>query len=247
MQEFRVAEKPENCMRCQHCLAICPEGAISILGVDPSQTIPLSGNLPDPEKLATLMKGRRSVRSYAWQNVPPETLQSVLHAAWHAPTGVNVQKVCIHLVDQCETAEMFRREAYECLASGIAEKTLPTGHEMDFLASADKLWREKQIDLIFRGAPHFLVTSVPKDAPCSLADGHIFVAYFELMAQAKGLGTVWNGMIMHCLNLFPELRARLGIPEDHNLGYAMSFGPPKVAYHRTVLREPVNIHRPTLG
>ena len=30
----------DGCFRCQHCLAVCPEGAISILGKDPADSLP---------------------------------------------------------------------------------------------------------------------------------------------------------------------------------------------------------------
>ena len=31
-------EKPKNCMECQHCFAICPVGAISIMGKNPDKS-----------------------------------------------------------------------------------------------------------------------------------------------------------------------------------------------------------------
>ncbi len=54
----------ERCYRCQHCLAVCPTGAVSVLGKDPETSIKLAGNLPDPEQLTTLIKGRRAVRRH---------------------------------------------------------------------------------------------------------------------------------------------------------------------------------------
>ena len=37
-----VAGGEERCTRCQHCLAICPEGALSILGRAPEASAPIS-------------------------------------------------------------------------------------------------------------------------------------------------------------------------------------------------------------
>lgn len=55
------------------------------------------------------------------------------------------------------------------------------------------------------------------------------------MAQARGIGTVWCGLLYWALlYVMPDLLPRLGIPETHTLGYAMLFGPPDVAYRRTV-------------
>lgn len=40
----------------------------------------------------------------------------------------------------------------------------------------------------------------------------------------------------------PAFAARLGIPEDHKIGYAMAFGKPAVRYQRTVQHSPANIN-----
>ena len=47
---------------------------------------------------------------------------------------------------------------------------------------------------------------------------------------------------MMALAACPELAARLGIPENHILGYAMAFGEPAVEYHRTVQRGPALVN-----
>lgn len=82
------------------------------------------------------------------------------------------------------------------------------------------------------------------DAPCREQDSLIYLSYFELMAQSAGLGTVWCGLLYWCLRLvLPELLPRLGIPETHELGYAMLFGSPAVHYMRTAEHGPAEIHR----
>lgn len=71
----------------------------------------------------------------------------------------------------------------------------------------------------------------------------LYLSYFELMAQSCGLGTVWCGLLYWCLRLvLPELIPRLGIPESHELGYAMLFGAPAVQYQRTVERGAAEVH-----
>lgn len=243
---YPVIKDEANCLRCQHCLAVCPTGAVSILGVTPHDVLPLEGSLPSAAQVGALLRGRRSVRSYKQENVDAATMATVLDNAWHAPTGVNARQVHIHLVDSLEMADHIRNEVYELLGQEVAAGRLSAASDREFLGKSPELWKKKRVDIVFRGAPHFLVTSVPKTAPCSTADGHIFVAYFELAAQAQGLGTVWSGMIMHCLHLLPKFRELLGIPRDHNLGYAMSFGKPAVLYHRTVNHGPARVLRKQL-
>jgi nitroreductase/NAD-dependent dihydropyrimidine dehydrogenase PreA subunit len=235
-------ENEASCYQCQHCLAICPTGAVSILGRKPIDSRPLAGGYPDPDKLETLIKGRRSVRRYKDENLDPELLQRLLDVAWHAPTGKNSRQVRFTVVDDKETLARLRSEVIAGLARLVREQSFPKG--LEFFADFVKMWEEQGVDVIFRGAPHLLITSVPKNVASPLPDGMIALAYFELFAQSNGVGTVWNGLAKWAINdLVPETRQRLGIPDDHLIGYVMAFGKPAVHFTRTVQHGPALIHR----
>lgn len=235
-------EKEDLCYRCQHCLAICPTAAISILGIKPGDVTPLEGNYPRPRQMETLLKGRRSVRRYREENLEPQLIKHLLEVAWHAPTGVNARQVRFTVVDDREKMVALRGEVMAGLGRLLREGKLPEGFER--FADFVRLWEDKGIDTIFRGAPHLLVASTPEKVPTPLPDCLIALTYFELLAQSHGVGTVWCGLAKWALNdLLPEFRARLGIPEDHLFGYAMMFGKPAVSYARTVRHQPAFIHR----
>ncbi len=235
-------EKEGACYKCQHCLAICPTGAVSILGLKPTGSRPLIGGFPDPDKLEILMKGRRSVRRYKDENLDPALLQRLLEVAWHAPTGVNSRQVRFTVMDDKEKMAELREEVMTGLTRLVRENALPEG--MQFYAEFISMWEERRFDVIFRGAPHLLITSVPKNVPSPLPDCLIAMSYFELFAQANGVGTVWNGLAKWAINdLLPETRLRLCIPEDHLIGYCMAFGKPAVHFARTVQHGPALIHR----
>ena len=118
----------------------------------------------------------------------------------------------------------------------------PPGMVGTYLGHTVSAWEEHGVDVMFRGAPHLLVASAPKDAPCPVQDTHIFLTTFELLASSHGLGTLWDGMFMMALAVCPELRQTLRIPADHALGYAMLFGRPAVQYHRPVKRGPAKVN-----
>jgi ferredoxin len=42
---FVSAENAENCLQCQHCLAICPTAAISVFGLNPDDSLPVSADV----------------------------------------------------------------------------------------------------------------------------------------------------------------------------------------------------------
>jgi nitroreductase len=236
-----VPEKEANCYKCQHCLAICPTGAVSILGLKPTDSRPLFGGYPDPDRLETLIKGRRSVRRYKDENLDPQLLQRLLEVAWYAPTGMNSRNVMFTVVDDRMKLAGLRSEVMAGLGRLVRENRLPD--EMAFFADFVRLWEEKQVDILFRGAPHLLIASAPLNGASPVPDCLIALSYFELFAQSLGVGTVWNGLVKWAISsLLPETRQRLGIPDDHVIGYMMMFGKPAVHFARTVQHGPAIIN-----
>lgn len=234
-----------GCIGCQHCLAVCPTGALSILGRNPDESQLLAGAFPTPEQMTALIKGRRSVRRYRNEEVNAALIDALLAVADHAPTGVNAQGVLFTVVKQRAVMDGLRREVMDRLEKLKNSGGLPEGLAGRYLGGAVKLWKQEGRDLIFRGAPHLLITSAPKTSPCAAQDALIAMTTFQMIAHVHGLGTVWDGRFMMLLPLCPDLAGRLGIPDEHVMGYAMAFGWPAVEYYRTVQRGPalVNVVR----
>lgn len=239
-----VAAKKEGfCLKCQHCLAICPTGALSILGKNPEESISLPGNLPDPNKLEALLKGRRSVRRYEDENLAPALLHRLLEVASHAPSGVNARKVHFTVVDDREVMARLRQEMKETLVHLKENGQLKGG---DYFKEYVQKWEQTGNDTILRGAPHLVVASAPRDCPTPEVDCLIALSYFEIFAQSLGVGTVWNGLFTWILKeILPEFREKLGIPEDHQIGYTIAFGKPAVKYQRTVQHPAASVSRVT--
>ncbi len=227
------AGKEQNCIKCQHCLAICPTAALSILGKRPEQSQTINGHLPDPGRMEILIKGRRSVRHYQDENLDPALIKRLLDVAWQAPTGVNMRQVHFSVIDDKENLAVFRNEVYQGLEELVESGQLP--EDKAFFEGFVRVWKEKKVDVLFRGAPHLVVASAPKGGPSPFPDCIIALSYFDLFAQTLGIGTVWNGLVKWAINdLVPVLRTRLNIPADHLVGYAMAFGKPAVRYPRTI-------------
>lgn len=230
-----IAATPESdarCIGCQHCLAICPVAAIGVTGKEPSGSEPLRPY--DPEALELLIKGRRSVRSFAPGAVDPETLRRIIEVAAHAPAGVNARNRRFTVVYKREDMDALRdRTVRLLLERGEAE--LPEDHQ--WLVDSARRWEEKRHDVVFRTAPHLLVVTAGPNQICPREDCLIALSHFDLYAQTMGVGTVWCGMMYFILEFFPETRAWLNIPEDHTVGYAMLFGPNGIKYARTAQHE----------
>lgn len=231
-------EGEQNCFECQHCLAVCPTGAISILGQTPKDSTSLKGLNLDPEAMLTLMKGRRSVRHYRNEAISGEHMAMLEEALASAPTGVNNRGLMFTFVKDPAQMEILRQRTIETIR---AAKAQPDYSErvgryepyMDMMAQG--------ADSVYRNAPQMVVVTVDKNAPTHMADPFIALSYFELLANALGIGTVWCGVAKAVLfDLFPELGATLKIPETQKLGYVMMFGPADIKYRRTVERGPGN-------
>ncbi len=229
-----IPEPPEDgCLECQHCLAVCPTGAVSIFGLRPEDSLPLNGNtLPSLRQMQTLVRGRRSVRQYRNENVPRALVDQLLADTAHAPTGCNDRDLAFVVVDDLAAMRRLREETVAAIERRRkAEADLP-----DFIAEAAEAFRRDGTDDIFRGAPHLLVVAPGERAHCGVEDAVLTLAYFEMLAQSAGLGTTWCGMLKLAADAVPEVRGLLGLKPDAYF-YTMLFGLPVVRYARTVQRD----------
>jgi len=238
-------ENEAACLKCQHCLAICPTAALSILGRRPEDSLPLKGAFPDPDRLETLIKGRRSVRWYLDENLEPEILERLLDVAGHAPSGANDRQVRFTVIDDKQVMAAFRREVYAALTRLVETGNLPKSKA--FFSGFVRLWQEDGVDALFLDAPHLLVASASRACTAPVPDCLIAISYFELFAQSLGVGTLWAGLAKWAIDdLVPGLRVTLDIPRDHVVGFPMIFGKPAVQYQRTVEHGAANVVRVTI-
>ena len=74
---YLAPELEKYCLNCQHCLAVCPTGAVSCNGVQAEQCFPIS-QVAEPEKMLALIRQRRTVRFFKDENVSPEILEKLI-------------------------------------------------------------------------------------------------------------------------------------------------------------------------
>jgi nitroreductase len=168
-------------------------------------------------------------------------LRELLEAVGSAPTGVNARQTLFTMVADKEVTRAIREEIYQRLTPVVDRDS--DQYMMRFLRRALKMRQEKGSDPILRHAPHLIIASAPPTCPTPVQDCLIALSTFDLLAQAMGLGTLWNGVLSWTVNeLLPDLKARMAIPEEHVIGFAMVFGMPEVKYWRTVQRGPAKVN-----
>lgn len=228
-------DEEKNCLECQHCLAVCPVAAISIFGRDPADSLPLTAaSFPAPRQMELLVRGRRSIRSYQDRNVAPALIRRLLRALANCPTGCNRRGLTFTVIDDRAVMRQFRKRVMAAIAAAAKSRRRPP--PLADLEEALAEFKAGKPDFIFRGAPHALIVSAPADAPCPAQDVALALAYFELLAQCAGLGTVWWGLLQMTLEALPKLKPLLGLPAKQ-VYYAMLFGMPAVRFRRTVQRD----------
>lgn len=238
----------KGCWKCQHCLAVCPQGAISIFDKDPRDSLP-----PAPEKMGEYMErlvsNRRSCRRYLKKNVDPAILDRILKAMNNVPTGGNAMGVEYTIIDDMDRVREIWNKAYLVMEEK-AKKHIYTHSFSDFYYRKMKESENsiRKGDLLFCGAPHLFIAH----AKCSgkweedaKADCILATAYFELLCNAHGLGTIIMSYSAEVLNeLAPEARKMLNIPLNHYTGLIVGFGYPEIKYARGVQKDKgAKVHR----
>ncbi|MGI6656032.1 MAG: nitroreductase family protein [Desulfobulbus sp.] len=234
-----------HCIQCQHCIAVCPTGALSIWNIDPDKSLPLPESFPTADQVAALIRGRRSVRRYLPEPLEPEVIDRLLRTVANAPTGKNNRSCLLTVIEDRATMAILREETMAGLREVVRAGRLADG--LGYFRHVLSAWDQGK-DIIFRDAPHLLMVSAPPESTTPEADALIAMTCFELMAASMGIGVLWNAMIRWVFSMLnTNMYARLGIPDDHYKGYALLFGRPAVRYHRTVQRDEAHINRVRLS
>lgn len=227
---------PERCMRCQHCFAVCPVGAITFDGVRSSDVETVKNlNLPNADQVANWIKSRRSIRKFADEDVDPETLDKVLKLLGNTPTGCNARA----LTFTCYPNRAAMKEFRVAFLNAVEEhrdgsKLLPR-----WLALPAIKLRNGGEDMFFRGASGILIVSSDETAPgvtTPQEDVTIACSNFELLANANGIGTCWCGFLKLVQREIPELLEKVAGIRRTTPFYAILFGKSAVKYTRCVER-----------
>ena len=231
-----------RCNHCQHCFTVCPSGAFRMDGLDPDSaekvSPPAQTLFPD---LLNLVRCRRSIRHYRRENVPQEALREILQALKDVPTGVNYGHLAFTVVDDLAQMDRVREHVYKVLRSACTAR--PQDPALQRLAPCAERYFSEGRDIVFRTAPHLILAGSPADAPCGDVDPLIALSCFEMLANARGIGTVWCGRLITLFKAVPELRNFLQLPGNAEIRYAMLFGLPEWRHARCADRKEVLVRR----
>lgn len=228
------------CLRCGHCVAVCPHGAFDHKDVPFEMCPPIEKELKlSPQQAIQFLRSRRSVRLFKDKPVEKEAMQQLIETARYAPTGSNMQLVEYTVFTDKEKIRELAGLTVDWMKY-MQEKFpgAPTAAYMPMIISA---W-DMGFDSILRSAPGLIVASAPKENKNGLVDITIALTYLELAAMPSGLGTCWAGLLQGALLSWDPLKETVGLPENHVHHYPMMIGYAKPRYYRLPERKPPKIN-----
>lgn len=246
-----------GCIACGHCMAVCPAGAIEIMGrtLSPEDLfeLPDTPAAPSWESLVSLLKKRRSIREFQDSPVEKQVIEKVMEAAATAPMGLPPSDVNVLVLGSRASVRKFTEdfcahlEKIEWFFSGF---TIPLMRPLlgrtntdllrDFARPLVEKYTEgikKDVNLVTYDAPAALYFY---GSPyCDPADPIVAATYAMLAAESLGLGTCMLGAIHPLIQSgrsAEKFRRAHGIKHKSREGLFVIMGYPKVCYSRGIRR-----------
>lgn len=231
VQEGKAEVKGE-CLECGHCVAVCPANAVSIDGydMDDIEEYEEEAFTVDPEKLLRAIKFRRSIRFYKDKKVSEKDLKMLSQAGRYTATAKNNQDCCFVFVQE-EREELKERVwgFIDAMGKHVDKALLP------YVVFNRRRKADPSDDYLFRNAP--VVLFVTSDWP---VDAGLAAQNIETMANALGMGALYNGFLARIADANEELKKWLGI-EGKTIKACLLLGYPDRVYKRTAPRKEGNI------
>lgn len=221
-----------ECLECGHCVAVCPTKAVSIEGYDMDDIEEYEENsfTVDPENLLRAIKFRRSIRFYKEEKVTEKDLKMLAQAGRYTATAKNNQD-CYFVFVQEEREELKERVwgFIDAMGKHVDKALLP------YVAFNRRRKADPTDDYLFRNAP--VVLFVTSDWP---VDAGLAAQNIETMANALGMGALYNGFLARIADANEELKKWLGI-EGKTIKACLLLGYPDRNYKRTAPRRNGNV------
>lgn len=241
--------KNESCIKCGHCIAICPVKAVSSndekeYSMDEVMEYNKESFDIDPENLMNFMKFRRSVRLFKKDDIEEEKIQKIIEVGKFTQTGGNTQDVSYVIVK--DKLQEVRQIVLETL-NEMSDKMISDENTPKQLIIYAHMWKQMYKnflenpdgeDRLFFKAPLLIVIKANR-----VVNGALAAAKMELMTDALGLGTYFSGFLERALSVNPKIRGLLQIEQGEEFVACMLIGYPRVKYKRTVPRKDVKVIR----
>ncbi len=236
-----IAGLEELCIRCGHCVAVCPTGALSLNSMKSEECPQIEKELTiNVNEAEQFLRSRRSIRNYVDKPVERDKLNKLIQAAGYAPSAHNGRPVHFLVFEDKAKISAISRLVVDWMRATIKQNpALAKKSRYDRVVG---FWDEGK-DPICRNAPLLIVAHADESFRLGQADCILALAYMELMAPPLGLGATWAGYVMLAAAAYSPLIKALKLPKAHKCFGIMMIGYPKLKFVRMPLRNPPPVER----
>lgn len=245
------AAEEDICFECGHCVAICPDNAITVVGFADGNGMPAESGPPiSPNAMRSMLHARRSCRSFKPGPLSDDDLSRLVEAASLAPSSHNSRAITAHVYDDPATLEKIRRRtlnfyrpallAFRTRSFRTVWKALGLDPHEFFLyryGLEEVILPERTGDMILYNAPTLILFTAPRFNPMNIGDGWIAAQTAALYAETLGIGTCYNGYVNMAVNMDPILRRIMKIPLRRSVAGVLLAGYPNREYRREAPRK----------
>ncbi|MBI5844255.1 MAG: nitroreductase family protein [Deltaproteobacteria bacterium] len=230
----------EACIRCGHCVAVCPTAAFSHRDMPVEGCPPIKKELKiSAEQAEQFIRSRRSVREFTDKPVTRDEAARLIDIARYAQSGHNSQPVSwLVVLDQEKVKALAAHVIDWCKSVMKSHPDFAKTMHMDIMTMA---W-DFGFDAILRGAPALVAACGEKGSTMAPDACVIATTTMELAAPSLGLGTCWAGYFIAASRLWKPLKEAMQLPEKHEIFGAVMLGHPKFKYSRMPARKAPVIH-----
>lgn len=233
--------KNKSCIKCGHCIAICPKKAVSTDEYDMEEVKEFnkdSFNI-DSENLLNFIKFRRSIRSFKDKDIEDEKILKIIEAGRFTQTGSNMQNVSYVVIK--DKINEIRELALESLKESGEHLLNNLSEENAYYERYAKMWIDMYnehknnpngIDRLFFKAPAVILVVSDSQVNGALASSNM-----ELMVDSLGLGTFFSGFFIRAIQGNKKMLDLIGLKEYDQIVTCMVIGYPNKKYLRTVPRK----------
>jgi nitroreductase/NAD-dependent dihydropyrimidine dehydrogenase PreA subunit len=241
-----------DCIDCQQCIALCPQGANKKVGLD-NYLIELS-QIP-PVEFERLLAQRRSHRDFTNQRVENDVIEKFIHHLRFSPTASNNQNLSFTVITNRDTIAVLNETVIHTLRQRFNKAINPLtkplmammmGKRAHTLVKAKQKFLKKaeaKPDMITYNAPVVILVHAPQSLMgMPVLNAGIWTGMALLYAETLGLSTCVNGYIVNALAHNAKFSNSLGIPSGHQVFSALLLGYGKKRFAYRVNRQDPSIH-----
>ena len=257
---FPSLEAPEcrhMCIRCGHCMAICPQSAISIADLAPATPV---GELPSEQQALDLVRARRSIRVFKQQQIRKQDWEKLIEAVKYTPTGHNTQGIALMIIESADILEEISAIGMSLLKNlsrrinmpvlrhlykrMMGERTYATASKLLTFTSCQEEMIERGDDPILFHAPALMLFLTQKSEQLGQVHGDLAAHTAAIYAPTLGIGTCYAGIVMLAFSgpgSQSKIRKVVNLPEEYTVSNALMVGYAKHQYRNIPDRKALNI------